>query len=189
MPSTATESFRVRLRRGESGENLIASFLLARGSCVLPVCDSGGARGKGPRLLTPTRGLVSPDLLAFADDGRVTWIECKLKGKFSWHRNTKQWTTGVDARYFEHYLEIGGTTGVPVWLLFLHLDASFDPQAGLSPVGLFGGNAAKLAKCIHHRHERGGRNGEPMLYWSAGSLTKLATVEQLRELETGEESE
>lgn len=182
MSSTARHSqFEEALQYGKQGESAVTRWLVhAVGASVLPVYDIQNQEAyKGPRLLTPDRDLILPDMLVFRR-GRVDWIEVKHKSVFTWHRLTRTWTTGIDKRHHEHYLEVQRRHGINVWLLFLHDKEDPDPgdvpycRGEKSPTGLF---CCWAGSEPHHSHANWGRTG--MVYWEHGRLTRMAALDEV----------
>jgi hypothetical protein len=141
---------------------------------------------KGPRLTGPEGyELVSADWLVLGPKGKCCWMEVKTKTRFSWHRYSATWNTGIDQHYLDHYINVARRSEIPVWLVFLHLDdspAEIDAEAGagIAPTGLFGGEVMHLASVVHHTHSNWGKGG--MVYWAAESLIRLATLEEIEKL-------
>lgn len=171
-------TFKDRLEMGVAGESVIASWLRARGSTVLPVYEKIFDTGKGPQLYLPDKELIAPDLLVLHCDGAV-WIEAKHKTAFTWHRNTKRWVTGIDLHHYEHYLEVNRVTPWNVWLLFLHEGGKAKDSPPDSPAGLFGNTLDYLCQHENHRHANWGKYG--MVYWNYEDLKLLATTEEIYE--------
>ncbi len=185
-------SFEEKLAVGKVAEGLISQWLQARGHSVLPAYEIEKSSGKGPQLFTAEGDFVSPDLLTFSHKG-IYWVEAKHKSVFTWHRNTQQWTTGVDLRHYLDYLNVSKQTKLPVWLMFFHREScpsDNDRKFGCPaecPTGLFGGELFGLVACENHRapHFDTSRTGfvghgrSGMVYWSAASLKLLATTEQV----------
>jgi hypothetical protein len=170
---------------GKLGESAIATWL--RIACryhVLPVYEIQMETGKGPVFYEQGGTVrIAPDLLAFRSEGanraQIRWIEAKTKSAFSWHRLSNQWVTGVDLRHYDDYLKVAEASPWPVWLLFLHLDgvAKDTPPGMAGPTGLFGAELLRLKSREHHRHKNWGKSG--MVYWTADTLTRLATLDQV----------
>lgn len=185
-------SFAEKLAFGKVAEGFIASWMMARGNSVLPVYEIEKSTGKGPQLFGLDSSLVAPDMVAFTSNG-VVWIEAKHKTVFTWHRNTQQWTTGIDLRHYADYLKVAKTTRLPVWLMFFHrsnVPSEGDQRNGCPaqcPTGLFGGDIFDLVPKENHRTpaldqfrdgiKGHGRSG--MVYWSAASLKQLATHDEV----------
>lgn len=175
---------------GRLGENVVARFLRARGNSILPIRDiDTGDFMKGPRLLAPEgMELVSTDWLVFGPEGKSCWIEVKTKSRWTWHRKTTCWNTGIDQHYLDHYVNIARRSSIPVWLVFLHLEDSpsmTDLDSGAPahcPTGLFVGEVLHLVKegAVHHTHPNWGKGG--MVYWAAEALKQLATGEEIEKL-------
>ena len=184
--------FAEKLDYGKVGEGLIAQWLMARGNLILPVYEVEKTANKGPQLFSAAASLVSPDLVAFTSNG-VMWIEAKHKTVFTWHRNTQHWTTGIDLRHYEDYMEVAKQTKLPVWLMFFHrneMPSDNDKRYGCPskcPTGLYGGDVFTLSLKEHHRtlainHERDGCLGHGksgMVYWAHGDLKQLATKQKV----------
>ena len=173
-------SFDEHLREGLLGEGLITRWLNGRGWDVLPAYEIETQTGKGPRLFSAKLGkLIAPDLLVFKDSS-FYWVEAKTKSAFTWHRITETFQTGIDRRHWLDYLAVGETTGLPVWLLFLHRPGSSakDTPAGMeSPSGLYGQVIDILKETIDHEHANHGPSG--MVYWQENTLKKICEYEQM----------
>lgn len=181
-------NFAENLAFGKVAEGLIANWLMARGNSVLPVYEIEKSTGKGPQLFGMDASLVAPDMVTFTENG-VMWIEAKHKSVFTWHRNTQQWTTGIDLRHYADYLKVAKTTRLPVWLMFFHKNSNpsdVDIRSGCPaqcPTGLFGGDIFNLVPRENHRTppldvmrdgvKGHGRSG--MVYWAASALKQLAS--------------
>ncbi len=180
-----SRTFAEALAFGKTGESAIAQYMMKVCGCsVLPVYDTLGEAYKGPRFYTPRGELVAPDMLVFKDSYAV-WIEAKHKHTFSWHLITRRWTTGIDLHHYEDYRTIAQRHPQPVWLLFLHPDASDrerNPKGELAPIGLFGGEIKWLAQRENHRHANWGTHG--MVYWAETTLRKIASWQEVAQLGT-----
>jgi hypothetical protein len=168
--------FEQRLSTGKVGESLIAAWLRSQNWTILPVYDVEIDTGKGPRLYTPTRKLIAPDMLAL-QTGSAQWIEAKHKTAFSWHRNTGRWVTGIDKRHYADYCAIDDSTDWPVWLMFLQQGGQAKDSPPHSPSGLFGNALSVLRQNENHRFPPEGDDG--MVYWSPKHLIKLASLEEV----------
>lgn len=173
---------------GRLGENVVARFLRARGNSILPIRDIDmGDKWKGPRLTGPEGiELVSTDWLVLGPQGKTCWIEVKTKRRWSWHRATATWNTGIDQHYLDHYINIARRSSIPVWLIFLHLDGLpsdddlVNGAPAQCPAGLFGNEVLHLAEVVHHTHSNWGKGG--MVYWAAQALKRLASREEIEAL-------
>jgi len=180
--SLSGKTFKEQLAFGQIAETQIARWLLARGGVVLPIYDVEIQSGKGPRVFSKDEQFAAPDLLV-ASSGGVHWIEAKHKTVFTWHRISKQWTTGIDLHHYSDYRCVEERIPWPVWLLFLHRSATPDsrdmaancPEA--CPVGLFGNPLSVLVDNESHQHCNHGRHG--MVYWGVDSLRRIATLEEV----------
>lgn len=170
-----SEQFVQSLAFGHLAEGQIEAWLRrARRFSVLPVYEGGRAK-KGPRLFTPTRALVSPDMLAIRGKD-IRWVEAKHKTYFTWYRIGKVWTTGIDSYYFDQYVQLSELTEIPVWILFLH--SRSDSVDGNCPTGLFGADVFHLRGCVDHEYKAYGKGG--MLYWKHDDLHLLASIADVR---------
>ena len=173
-------SFDDDLKEGLLGEGLIARWLNGRGWNVLPAYEIEMQSGKGPRLLSAEAGkLIAPDLFVF-NRATFLWVEAKTKSAFTWHRRTNTFQTGIDRRHWLDYLTVGQTTGLPVWLMFLHKDgknAKDTPSGMISPSGLYSQEIGKLQNTIDHEHKNYGTSG--MVYWKESSLRKICEYEEI----------
>lgn len=182
----------VDLEYGQVGESKIAQWLRAGGTngttwAILPVYELEVDAGKGPRIFDNEGNLVAPDMLAISLKG-MFWVEAKHKRRFTWHRKTKSWRTGIDWHHYQDYSEVRRRYGLPLWLMFLHerkqphprdLGAGCPPEC---PTGLFGNEITKLDQILEvgryaHYHENWGRHG--MVYWEDGTLQKLAALDDM----------
>lgn len=188
--------FKESLKHGKVAESKIATWLRSRGGTVLPVYEIEHSRGKGPQVFTPAKELVAPDMLLFnlsRDADKIMFIEAKHKSVFTWHRVSKQWTTGIDLRHYFDYLEVQQQTRIPVWVLFLHRDDVPDVKdlkfqcPKNCPVGLFGNSMNYLFRHENHRApyfdpNRNGMNGHGtsgMVYWAEKKLRLLASLDEV----------
>lgn len=185
-------TFARKLEAGRLTEGLIAQWLMARGSSVMPAYEVEQSSGKGPQLFGADGNLVAPDMLVFSNKG-IQWIEAKHKSVFTWHRISRQWTTGIDLRHYGDYLNVAKQTKLPVWLLFFHRESTpsaDDLQQGCPPecpTGLFGGELFSLVVCENHRTPRfdpsrtgmKGHGKSGMVYWAADQLRLLATRQEV----------
>ena len=176
-------SFEANLKQGRLAEDRIIRWLRQRGNTVLPAYDVVGGEFKGPRLFTPDRELILPDLLVWKR-GRTCWIEAKNKGHFTWHRITGTWQTGIDLHHWYDYLEVWAhfEKAWDVWLMFLH-DSTCPSDDDLEwncplfcPVGLYGNPIGQL-KDIGRVDWRWGNHG--MIYWKCEDLRLLADLEDV----------
>ena len=176
-------SFAQTLKYGQVGEGIISKWLQSRGFMVFPAYQLEIPSGKGPQLFSHSGDLVLPDMLLFRS-GKIFWCEAKRKTAFTWYRKKGRWTTGIDLRHYQEYIEVACRTGLPVWLLFYHPDSTPSVEDRSHncphecPVGLFGGNILRLVECESHQSDRHGKSG--MVYWGVGSLTRLASAEELQ---------
>lgn len=169
------ERFEAQLAFGQVAEGQIEAWLRqVRRFSILPVYE-GGRDKKGPRLFAPGRAFIAPDMLAIRGKD-VRWIEAKHKTYFTWYRVGKVWTTGIDAYYFQQYLQLSTFTQIPVWILFLH--SRSDSKEGRCPTGLFGADVFHLRGCIDHESKAFGIGG--MLFWKHDDLHLLASVSEVR---------
>jgi len=171
-------------RTGQAGEQAIARWLRGKGWTVLPVYEKVVDNKEGPRLFLPDGKLIAPDLLAFKQDAtRAMWVEAKYKTAFTWHRATQRFTTGIDIRCYEHYLQVQAVTPWDVWLCFLHTGGQAKDSPP-SPDGLYGNAISYL--CAHENHRWLPSNGNysisdgtgatVMVYWAIDHLRRLADV-------------
>ena len=184
--------FNENLKFGRVAEGLIAKWLMARGSSIMPAYEIEKHSGKGPQLFHAEHQLVAPDLLVFNHAG-VQWIESKHKSVFTWHRVTGKWTTGIDLRHYTDYLMVSKQTKLPVWLLFFHRNSKPDIRdlkqgsPHECPTGLFGGELFSLVAAENHRSpafdaRRTGMIGHGksgMVYWAVDELKLIATRDEV----------
>lgn len=184
MSSVAFEEY---FEVGRTSESDIAMWLRSRNNGVLPVYEILKKEGLGPRFFgsiadNQERLYVAPDMLVFGGNGKAIFVEAKHKTVFTWHRITSRWVTGIDIRHYNDYQRIRAETGLPVWLMFLHVSEVPDARdlyqgcPHQCPTGLYGGELEKLSKLENHRHKNWGRSG--MVYWAAESLNKLAQLSE-----------
>ena len=171
--------FSTVLKFGQEGENLIANWLRNRGWNVLPVYEKEGGDYKGPRLFTPTDGLIAPDLWAIREAQgtwkmELTWIEAKHKAGFDYHRITGDLVTGIDERHYLDYLKIADLTrkSMDFFILFLQRGIGTKNSRFPTPAGLYGKSIHHLRKNEHHRHSG-------MVYWDESAFEKMAELDDL----------
>lgn len=185
-------SFERKLETGKVAEGLIAAWLQSRGNAILPAYEIEKSVGKGPQLFSARGEFVAPDMLSFTANG-IHWVEAKHKTHFTWHRNTRRWTTGIDLRHYGEYLQVEKQTQLPVWLMFYHSESrpsDEDRKYGCQlecPTGLFGGKLFDLVVAVNHQSPHfdpsrvgmvgHGRSG--MVYWAVDSLRHFATCEEV----------
>lgn len=189
---TSSPTFERLLTWGKVGETVIARWLRRRGFTILPVYDVPLDTNKSPRLYTAYKSgydeLIAPDMLTMKGP-RIQWVEAKRKTCFTWRErppNAHKWQTGIDLRHYEHYLQVRQHTGLPLWVMFLHV-SSTPSESDLSrgcdpscPVGLFGHEIYYLEKHFAHKDSfnRDGRR-YPMVYWNYEVLKPLATLAEV----------
>ena len=167
-------AFQQKYEFGEAGESLIARWMRKKyGRWVMPVYEKVINTGKGPQLYLPNdKRLIAPDLFVF-DMAKALWVEAKRKSRFSYHRLSERWVTGIDLVHYADYKKVDALSPWPVWLLFLH-EKSDDG----CPHGLFGGSLEYLKDNENHRHTNWGNGG--MVYWHHAKLRQLATIEEVK---------
>lgn len=121
--------------RGRAGEITVAGWLKARGWFVVPSYDYNGQDGKkAPRLQGLVSGYAIPDL-DIARQGKRIWVEVKVKAGPTYHRITGVFEHGISARLHDHYQQVEGITGTPVWLFVLEEDAQLLIAQALAELG------------------------------------------------------
>lgn len=133
--------------------------------------------GRGPSLALPDgRFITSPDLMVARGSARF-FVEVKHKHGWSRHRKTDEWTTVIDRKYYDHYLEFSRVLRIPVLILFLIRgeETKDDPP---SPPGLFGGFLEYLDANKHHEYGEFGHGGS--VYWSINKLKKYSDLPLFR---------
>jgi hypothetical protein len=180
------------LAQGRIVEDQISQWLIrAQGWILLPPYEIEIPSRKGPRLSTPNGELIVPDLLGMRYKGRkfvLKWWEAKGKSRFTWHRNSGNWQTGIDLRHYEDYIEVQKQT-FEVYVCFLHKsstpsksDLDYGSPA-ICPTGLFGNTLSYLMAHEHHKDKYfNGRRDCPMVYWNESDLERLATLEEVQTL-------
>jgi hypothetical protein len=174
-------NFKNSLRVGKIGESQIAKWFMCRGFNVLPVYEKEQGDFKGPVLfMAGGEQSIAPDMMVFKKN-KVLWIEAKHKSAFAWHRNTQQWTTGIDLKHYFDYLAISQQIEIPIWLLFLHRNgvAKDTPPGMTSPTGLYGNSIDYLKNNESHRHANFGKHGG--VFWTVNKLRLLAPLEHFEE--------
>ena len=185
---SSERSFQANLAFGQQAETEVAKWLMRRGYSILPVYDIEYDTGKGPRLFSQGSQIIAPDALVWRA-GKCTWVECKRKTCFSWHRKSSSWVTGIDRCHWSHYQRIAAVTGIDVWILFLHGSSRPDHRDVMHgcpdscPSGLFGQSLAILEGCINHVHANYGKSG--MVYWRHASLVLLSSLDVIMHVPRG----
>lgn len=177
---------------GRIAEGAIAKWLVrAQNYSILPAYEIEIPSGKGPRLLTKSSELISPDLYAIKVNDLMVivtrWVEAKHKERFTWHRNSQNWQTGIDLKHYEDYWKVRQATCTGVYIMFLHRNekpsrrdiASGSPD--ICPTGLFCREIGYLRKHEHHRdsYDKCGHT-YPMVYWNHQDLKIIATLDEVR---------
>lgn len=191
------EDFKRKLAWGQTGETSIAYWLRKQGYSILPAYDVPLDTGKGPRLYSALASghdkLVAPDILAILPGEKIQWVEAKRKTRFTWRWTQDVWQTGIDKRHYHDYLHVRKTTGLPLWIMFLHegsMPSKEDKKNGCPPTcptGLFAGEICNLEKIVDHEDSYEAKNGReyPMVYWNYEDLLRptkgkpLATLEEV----------
>jgi hypothetical protein len=173
-------SFEDTLARGDSGEDKVRKWLLSWGYCILPRFQPDN--GRGPRIYTPERDLIAPDIACFHPvENCIRWVEVKTKDVFSHHRKTNNWVTGIDLKPYEQYKELLTISPWPIWILFLHeldrIETRDEPWP--CPTGLFGQSLDILMSCENHTDDRWARG---MVYWKIDNLHFYSTLEDINNL-------
>lgn len=176
---------------GRIAEGQIAQWLMrVQDWTLLPAYEIEIPSGKGPRLLTSRGRMVVPDILAMKHQGKkflIKWYEAKHKTRFTWHRNSGNWQTGIDLRHYLDYIEVEKQTKKEVYVCFLH-ESDTPSESDLKyrspatcPTGLYGQTLAHLVAHEHHRdsYNKYARDYS-MVYWNEKDLEKLATLDEVR---------
>jgi hypothetical protein len=185
------DSFNDCFAFGRIAEGAITQWLVrAHNYNILPAYEIEIPSGKGPRLLTKSSELISPDLYGIKVNEKLVlirkWFEAKHKERFTWHRNSHNWQTGIDLTHYEDYWKVRQSTQTGVYILFLHR-SNQPSQSDLAngspsecPIGLFCGELGYLRKHEHHRdsYAKYGRT-YPMVYWNHQDLKRIATLEEV----------
>lgn len=181
----------MRFAYGQAGEGAITRWLRERGNVVLPVYETEGRDGKGPRVFLPGgRSRTACDMLVWphggltrADGRAARWVEAKHKNAFTWHRKTWRWCTGIDLRNYHEYCAEDDAGPWDVWLLFLHRGGQAKDSPANSPSGLYGRALRHLRERENHRFEGRDALGRQvgMVYWAEETLIKLAPLDAFAE--------
>lgn len=157
--------------QGRLGEIAVIEFLQSLGYSIFPASESVPEQ-TGPRIheANSNEKTVTPDLLVW-DGEKQFWIEVKTKSSFSWNRNLRKWTTGIDTRYLEQYIKVDATTPWRVYVLFIQMGISRrdDPPGKRQPRGVYSNSVRELLKSESHRFGH-------MVYWTIDSLTRIADL-------------
>jgi len=167
--------FEQSLHDGVYRERVLLDWFNRHGYSALHIVGDGS----GPRLMTPSKAVVCPDLLVFKGNA-IRWIESKSKSAFTWYRKTQTFQTGIDRFYWSEYQQIRSVSGCDVWLVFLQMPGQVakDTPAGMaSPSGLYAGEILELASKVDHEFDGEGKGG--MMYWNESAFKKLANAEDL----------
>jgi hypothetical protein len=170
---------------GTAGENIVKAWLIKRGCRIISTRDIETRKAwGGPSMESEGFEPVLPDFLVIQPEKLQTlWMEVKRKTRFSWHAISRCWVTGIDEHYLEHYVLVGQSSKIPVWLFFLHLDSKpsqkdlDDGCPAQCPTGLFAQEILRLAARTHHTSANHGKGG--MVYWAPEAFSLVATSEDL----------
>jgi hypothetical protein len=108
---------------GRIAEEGVSMWMKKRGCLVLPAYDySGSEKSKAPKLeaYTGGRSLIIPDLLV-TGRGDTKWVEVKFKSEATLTRSTGLIETGFSARLFDDYVLVRDSSGIDVWVFFVHV--------------------------------------------------------------------
>ena len=176
--------FEKQLTFGRLGEATISKLLISHGHSLLNACDIKCNPGKGPRIsgqIFDGNEVIAPDWLVIHQRDGARWVEGKTKSVFTWYRKRDKWQTGIDYHHFKQYLEVIQKTGLPLWLLFLHIRSTPDSRdliycPSTCPTGLFAVQLREGHASHDHIDPRWGKTG--MIYWNHGDLNHVATLSE-----------
>ena len=83
---------------------------------ILSSCAPAGA----PMLSGKKSSSIAPDSLVIGE-GQTRWCEVKAKSEQTYYHLNKEWQTGIEQRHWNHYQQVEVESGIPVWLVFVHL--------------------------------------------------------------------
>lgn len=104
-----------QLDYAELQEYRIACWLREGGYTVLHVFqEHKPGRYRGPRVLTPRRSIIAPDLLVVAGPGELAglcwappfWVEAKGKSGWTWTQKLGRWEWGMEKKFYDDYLAL-----------------------------------------------------------------------------------
>jgi hypothetical protein len=192
MKDMTAEGFAARLATGLTNEERIGKYAtLAAGWWTARFPSK--KPNERPSALTPDGEIVIADYM-MCKEGRSCWGEAKSKTRSNWFYSKGEWQTGMDLYYFRAYQEISKTSGLPMFVFFLHEDpnpsaqdlANGSPET--APTGLWVNTLEWLAKKENYDHMYDGYGRGGMIYWNVSRLKQLASLEKFREV-IGEKAE
>ena len=144
------DTFIDKLKYGQDLENEIMRKLTNLGFVILPLSNLPSGQFRGPRLMSPSGDIVSPDIMAIKD-GKAIFIEIKRKAYPSFHRATGEWTSRIEDRLYKNYSILSEASGLPVWVITKIEDGNDICENLKGPTGLFIWVIDGTEK-IHHRY-------------------------------------
>lgn len=115
--------------------------------------NTDGGNSVAPMLEKKDELSVLPDIEAMKE-GRIEWVEVKMKSCFDLHRKSQKEQHGVDRSNWKDYEKMQRESGHNVWLFI------YEKCTGVLL-------RQKLDKIfIHHEWTDGGANGEHMVYFN-----------------------
>lgn len=180
MVDLHTIPFDDSLEMGGQAEEALVEWIRGRGNAVLPVglLQNRDGRG-GAHLFLKGREVAVPDLLIFPPKSQVFWAEAKRKAGFTLHRNSGDWCTGTNRRYYENYCAVADITSIPVYVLFWIDGRQTKGSPPNNTSGLFGATLVKLSKNIHHVVPAAQMGASGIVFWKTDVLTKLASLDEV----------
>lgn len=101
--------------KGNQGEQIVAHILRKDGYFVTCLSD---IKGGAPGMTNEDAYLILPDLQAAAN-GYLGYCEVKWKTASTFTRKTQREEHGVDRINWDHYGQVRGETGLPVFFVYL----------------------------------------------------------------------
>jgi hypothetical protein len=155
---------------GRTWEEKVSIWLQENQHYVLNVYEyiptkNGACKTPKFQTLPSENSLILPDLQV-AQDGITHWIEIKSKAGcgYPFQHNPHYRTTGIDLKYWHHYLAVQEASGLEVYIFFVHFNEREIRTASLSDLD------CHSRKFIH--------NGQGMVYWPYDELRAIAYIDE-----------
>lgn len=153
-------SFKESLAVGAEGEKEVAIHLIDLGYSVLPLYQFEPQTA--PMVLSKSDEHISPDLTLFIQ-GRCLFVEVKTKNQWVEYGGTRE--TGCNYRHYKHYKTLSEKTGVPLFLIFNHLENE--------PTGMFRVNVNEAGRFWNGQTPAGRPVSPEMYFWNYLKLKRL----------------
>lgn len=171
-------AFRRRRDGSREYEQLVGAFFRARGFYTVWLPSCGDVPADIPTVRAPHghASIGQPDLLCFrpVEPHKTTWVEVKVKRTL-----TRDGETGFKTRDLKDYRLLEDVSGLPVYIVFVHVDRAEVKGAWLSHL------TSTVVRTWEGTGRQGGHYNDPMTYWSYQALPRLCSLQVLEGFRQG----